>query len=313
MRSVILAPPMQTAQAAAENRTGVWLVERNGSAESYSNGLRIDNSFAVSNTPRPSFRVLTLEAGTPERRESKPVGIVYHTTESKQAPFVADQNRNLQRISVEVLNLVRNQHSYHFFIDRFGRVFRVVQEDHVAFHAGHSVWAGPEGAYVNLNGSFLGIAFEMQTEPGRDQPSATQAQIGAGRMLTEMLRARYNLPAANCVTHAQVSVNPVNMRIGYHTDWAGNFPFTGLGLEDNYAAPPASLWLFGFDYDPVYIQSTGARLLPGLQLAETQLAAHAARLNLSVEQYKSALRKHYKEIAAAAHGGGTATETTHEN
>jgi len=42
-------------------------------------------------------------------------------------------------------------------------------------------------------------------------------------MLTDMLRKRYGIPAGNCVTHAQVSVNPSNLLIGYHIDWASSF------------------------------------------------------------------------------------------
>ena len=53
----------------------------------------------------------------------------------------------------------------------------------------------------------------------------------AARILTEMLRGKYHIPASNCVTHAQVSVNPDNMLVGYHTDWAGNFPFLDIGLK----------------------------------------------------------------------------------
>ena len=41
-------------------------------------------------------------------------------------------------------------------------------------------------------------------------------------------------------------MNPGNMLIGYHTDWAGNFPFLELGLRDNYAAPPAQHFDFWF-------------------------------------------------------------------
>ena len=102
---------------------------------------------------------------------------------------------------------------------------------------------------MNLNSSFIGIAFETQTQHG-DQPSANPAQVHAARILTEMLRNKYRIPQSNCVTHAQVSVNPDNMLVGYHTDWAGNFPFLAIGLNDNYMAPPPSIYAFGFNYDP---------------------------------------------------------------
>jgi hypothetical protein len=36
------------------------------------------------------------------------------------------------------------------------------------------------------------------------------------------------------VVHAQVSINPGNRRIGWHTDWGAGFPFREIGLPDNY-------------------------------------------------------------------------------
>src|SRR6202034_267472 len=177
---------------------------------------------------------------------------------------------------------------YHFLIDRFGQVFRIVPETDVANHAGYSVWADDKIIFVNLNSSFLGVAFETQTQLG-DMPSANPAQVHAARILTEMLRAKYHIPQSNCVTHAQVSVNPDNMLVGYHTDWAGNFPFHELGLSDNYALPPASIYACGFTYDPTFDHATGARLWQGLTRAETQMETQAAARGIPVVRYRTAL------------------------
>ena len=62
-----------------------------------------------------------------------------------------------------------------------------------ANHAGNSVWADDSVIYVNLNTSFLGVAFETQTQRGQDMPSANPAQIHSARVLTEMLRAKYHI------------------------------------------------------------------------------------------------------------------------
>ena len=40
-----------------------------------------------------------------------------------------------------MIEVVQQNHSYHFLIDRFGQVFRIVPEADVANHAGYSVWA----------------------------------------------------------------------------------------------------------------------------------------------------------------------------
>ena len=53
------------------------------------------------------------------------------------------------------------------------------------------------------------------------------------------------------------------MRVGWHTDWGSNFPFQEAGLPDNYQQPLPSLYLFGFDYDPAYINSTSSPLWQG--------------------------------------------------
>ena len=185
---------------------------------------------------------------------TEPAGIVFHSTESLQAPFEASEARMIQRIGRFLLDFIRTQRSYHFVIDRFGRVYRVVAEDGVANHAGRSVWADSRGVYVNLNASFLSIAFEAQTDASMPLSSA---QVHAARVLTDMLRGRFGIPAANCVTHAQVSVNPWNWRIGYHTDWASGLPFAALGLPDNYAQPLPAIALFGFEYDDVFLKAVG--------------------------------------------------------
>ncbi|HLK18030.1 MAG TPA: peptidoglycan recognition family protein [Bryobacteraceae bacterium] len=294
----LLPPPIPHLTAVAVDVfTDVWLVEKSHDVETYSNGLLIDDRYAVSSDPRIPYSVFGQNEpiSTQTALRTQPAGIVYHTTESDQASFEENQNRALKRIGKEVLTFVRRNRCYHFVIDRFGQVFRIVEESDIANHAGNSVWADARAIYVNLNSSFLGVAFETQSQPG-ELPSATPAQIHSARVLTQMLRSKYRIPEANCVTHAQVSVNPDNMLVGYHTDWSGNFPFLEVGLHDNYPAPPAAIYAFGFDYDPVFVHRTGLRLWQGLAVAEDQLRTQATAQGLRPAQYRSLLRKHYKEI-----------------
>jgi hypothetical protein len=294
---------------APDTISNVWLVDQTREFETYSNGLRIDDRYVKPNQKRvfyPVYRRGAIEAAEPEWR-SEPAGIVYHTTESDQARFTPDQNARLKSIGKAVIGVVQQNHSYHFLIDRFGQVFRIVPETDVANHAGYSVWANGDNIFVNLNGSFLGIAFETQTQLG-DMPSANPAQVHAARILTELLRAKYNIPQSNCVTHAQVSVNPDNMLVGYHTDWAGNFPFHEIGLSDNYALPPASIYAFGFGYDPAYVHATGVRLWQGLAQAEDQMQTQAAARGIPVSRYRAILQKQYKEVLAALKAAAAANE-----
>jgi N-acetylmuramoyl-L-alanine amidase-like protein len=311
--SLTLGPVAVAPGAGMDVFKDIWVVDKTSDFETYSNGLRIDNHYAVSNQSRvfyPVYHKGMIEPSEPEWR-SEPAGIVYHTTESDQARFDADQNRELKLIGKQVLTFIKQNRCYHFLIDRFGQVFRVVRESDIANHAGNSVWGDDSGIYVNLNGSFLGIAFETQTQKGEELPSANAAQVHAARILTEMLRSKYHIPSSNCVTHAQVSVNPGNMLVGYHTDWAGNFPFLEVGLNDNYTTPPASIYTFGFNYDPEFVHATGVRLWQGLAMAEDQIRTEAAARGLPLSRYRSILQKKYKEILATLRALSATKETDH--
>jgi hypothetical protein len=292
-----LRAPLPTAGPAGSSVPNVWLVDKSADFEVYSNGLRIETGLSVSGEPRWYSLLSRDPAPQWGPRRSQPAGIVFHTTESDQAPFEQEHNRAIKRIGREQLLYVRNRRSYHYLIDRFGRVHRIVAESDVANHAGHSVWADSRWLYIGLNVSFLGVSFEGRTEP--DQPPANQAQIHAARVLTEMLRAKYSLPAENCVTHAQVSVNPGFMRIGWHIDWGKNFPFEDLGLPDNYVQPSPALALFGFTYDAVYLSSTSHGIWKGLALAEEQMREAADVQGLAVADYRKLLRKQYDNQKAA--------------
>jgi N-acetylmuramoyl-L-alanine amidase len=290
----------------------IWLVDRSTDSETYSNGLRIDTRFETANHPRAylAFPADRPDAGAGVRR-TQPAGIVFHTTESRQLPFEASANGALKRIGESLIQFVRRKRAYHFLIDRFGRVYRIVSESDAAEHAGYSVWSDEDWLYLNLNESFLAISFEAQTDPGQEDPTVSPAQIRAAAMLTEMLRSRYRISANNCVTHAQVSVNPDNMRVGYHTDWASSFPFAQMGLPDNYARPLPSLTVFGFQYDATFVHWAGTRLYSGVELAEQELDRDAAASGMTTAHLQKMLRKRYRaRLAEVArlNGGSEASE-----
>jgi N-acetylmuramoyl-L-alanine amidase len=278
----------------------VWPVEKTANFDLYSNGLRVENAFATPGKPRapyPIFRItpskLDQGAEPPVAWFQHPAGIVFHSTESHQVPFEASELGSLKRIGRNLLDYIRSQQSYHFVVDRFGRVFRVVAETDIANHSGKSVWSDAKGTYVNLNASFLSIAFEAQTDAS-SQPGA--AQMHAARVLTDMLRSKFGIAATNCVTHAQVSVNPSNWRIGYHTDWASGFPFAELGLPNNYDQILPSMLQFGFDYDDAFVAAAGR---PWASLTETnRLIGQKARADgLSPATYRQRLQERYRRIS----------------
>jgi hypothetical protein len=271
-------------------------VERSARAEIDSNGLQVDTTLATPGEPR-RYRVFSRTL-KPVGYETSPAGIVFHTSEGPMAPFEEREAAALQRNSMELRFYARQRQSYHLLIDRFGRVYRLVEDSGRANHAGNSIWADSGRVYVNLNSSFLGVCFESVSRPGGEQPLVTPPQLHSGRLLIEVLRARHGIPAENCVTHAQVSVNPGNYRIGYHTDWAASFPFRELGLPDNYRQLLPSIALFGFVYDGVFVTSTGSRLWAGVLAAEEQVGRDATARGLRPAQHRQWLRGRYRDLAS---------------
>ena len=287
----------------------IWQVEKTKTWETFSNGLRIDDRFAIS-THRRSYLAFPVSGPVDARgeRRTTPAGIVYHTTESLQVPFVASENSTLERIGESLLNFVKHKRAYNFVIDRFGRVFRVVQESDAANHAGYSVWADPQWVYLNLNESFLAVAFETRTLPGQADATVNPAQIRSAAMLTEVLRRRYGIAAGNCVTHGQVSVNPSGLRVGFHQDWASSFPVDQLGLPDNYAAPLPAVSLFGFEYDSDFERKAGALLYRQAQFGERELRDRAAKARLPLPVYRKALQNRYHSWLAIVRRDATRPE-----
>jgi hypothetical protein len=304
-RTLDLRAPLQPPRPAPAI-PNVWLVDKTREFEVYSNGLRVETLLSVAGEPRWYSLIVRGPEMQFGPRRAQPAGIVFHTTESDTAPFQPEQNHNLQRIGKELLLYVRSKRAYHFLIDRFGRVHRIVNESDTANHAGKSVWADSRWLYLNLNASFLGVAFEAHTEPG--QPPVNRAQIQAARVLTEMLRSKYNVPAENCVTHAQVSVNPANMLIGWHTDWANNFPFEELGLPNNYEQPSPPVAAFGFGYDETYLHASGPALWKGLALGDEWVRESAAAQGIQVAEYRKLLQKQYRNQLAALQDQGASEE-----
>jgi hypothetical protein len=278
----------------------VWMVGQTPAFEDYSNGLRIEKEFSIPNSPRTRYRVFRREHPSFDKFEWRNgiAGIVYHTTESHIGAFEPGQTATQTKSDLWTISDIQKRRCYNYVIDRYGRVWRVVDEGSVAWHAGRSLWSDPNGTYVDVNDSFLGIAFEAQTYD-ESQPTATPAQIHSARALTEMLRSKYRIPSYNCVTHAQVSVSSQFMRIGLHTDWAGNFPFVAMGLPDNYGLPLPSIWAFGFDYDPLFVRATGNRMWQGLIYADQMVREQASLAGITVPQYKQLLQQRYKELIRA--------------
>jgi hypothetical protein len=273
----------------------VWMVEQGDGFERYSNGARILDTFETSNRPR---RYLVYKPGAAEAEgqpQSAPVGIVYHTSESVLLPFVADNSGSIESRSKNLLAYVRDKKSYNYVIDRFGQIYRVVRDEDAAFHAGNSVWSDGRVVYAGLNESFLGVCFETKADVAEGGEQLTEAQVLAGRLLTQVLRSRYQIDDADCTTHGLVSVNPSNGRIAFHHDWARGFPFEAMGLSDKYAVAPASVAELGFGYDPELVSLLGGRMWPGVAAGEEAFARRAEGQGTKPDELRGRMQKVYRE------------------
>lgn len=298
----LLPPPMVTADTMLPAKSfvarvgsvpsQVWLVEKDGEEELWSNGLRIHTRFERTGTPR-AFFVFPRDGSPPIPMGGDPVGIVYHASESDMAPLAPELSRDILSTTKDLVGWLSRRAIYHYVVDRFGQVYRTVSDESTAVHAGHSVWADEDYYYLNLNESFIGVAFESQWSAGGDV--VTSAQIQAAANLTDLLRARYGIDDAMCVPHGLVSVNPAKSLIGYHADWARNFPFEALGLSNKYEVPPPSVIAFGFGHDSDLVARLGGKLWPGVAAAEAALEARAREEGVSLATLKGRLRQRYRE------------------
>jgi hypothetical protein len=297
----------------------IWLVEKTSDREIYSNRLQIITTHTISNLPRKYYRFPKnsnlLSANS--KISDKISGILFHASESDLYPFMPEMNRSILKYSKQLIKYLLRKKSYHFFIDRFGRVYRLVQEDHAAFHAGNSIWADNEEIYLNLNHAFIGICFEgkdfeeiilrTQKKGGTKNSKSTllkptgissfnEAQLLSGKELTDWLRVKYKISQHNCVPHALTSVNPDKMLIGFHLDLSRGFPFTEFGLTDKYQEPLPSIVEFGFLYDDYFEKIFNGELWRGIRYSQEILQRQAANSGMSVAEYRKGLHRRFSRL-----------------
>jgi len=273
----------------------VWSVETQKNFERYSNGLRVETTYQTETRPR-KFQLYDRSLEKPSTESfDKPIGILFHSTESDLVAFTPKNTGSIEAVSKETLQYIQRHQSYNYFIDRFGQVYRIVPDEQISFHAGRSLWADERGIIIELNESFIGVSFETKSAD-KTGGQLTEAQIISGRLLTGMLRNRFNIADANCVTHGLASVNPDNGVIAYHYDWLKGFPFKAIGITDKYDQPPPSIAEIGFIYDSDTMNKLGGTILPGLPKAAVSFKQRADKENKTTESLRAELRERYNKI-----------------
>jgi len=94
--------------------------------------------------------------------------------------------------------LLENGVSSHFIIDEMGKIFQLVDENDIAYHAGISHWSGVD----SLNKNSIGIEF-LNANPFEKKFS--QSQMIAGVELSKYLINKYQIKKKNIVGHSDIA------------------------------------------------------------------------------------------------------------
>ena len=105
-----------------------------------------------------------------------------------------------ERESIKRLCDPRFKVSCHYLINRGGRIFRLVQDHYVAWHAGKSCW----GKYKNLNENSLGIELVNKGHQFGYTSFKTK-QISSLIKLSKKLIKKYKIKKKNIIGHSDIA------------------------------------------------------------------------------------------------------------
>lgn len=190
--------------------------------------------FVAACAPLPRGAGVPLEQRpSPNFDERRPHFVILHYTSNSDA---ARALRTLTDPGAKV--------SAHYLIVRDGKIYQLVDERARAWHAGVSYWGGGQ----DVNSASLGIELDNDGEERFAEP-----QIVALMGLLTDIKARYGMPAANFLGHADVAprrkIDP-GRRFPWQRLAAAGF---GLWCEPPYPPAPRGaadvLLLAAFGYD----------------------------------------------------------------
>ncbi|MBS1191768.1 MAG: N-acetylmuramoyl-L-alanine amidase [Rhodocyclaceae bacterium] len=209
--------------------------------------------------------------GSPNFDERRPnLVVIHHTTDDSVDEALGTLLSPLRKVSA------------HYLVGRDGVIFQLVDERARAWHAGRSYWGGN----TDINSASIGI--ELDNNGSEPFP---EAQIRALLALLADLKARYNIPAANFVGHADVAP-------GRKADPSEFFPWQrlaengfGLWCEAPYPAVPENFdivtGLMALGYDPASeaaLHAFRSHFLRDGGAGDTELARTASVLNCLVRR-----------------------------
>ena len=105
-----------------------------------------------------------------------------------------------ERESIIRLCSLRSKVSSHFVISRNGKIYRLVKDNHIAWHAGKSCW----GKFKNLNKNSIGI--ELVNKGHRfGYTSFSKKQILSLIKICKNLLRKYKIKNRNIIGHSDIA------------------------------------------------------------------------------------------------------------
>jgi len=105
-----------------------------------------------------------------------------------------------ERESINRLCSVKTKVSSHFLINRVGKIYRLVQENKIAWHAGKSFW----GKYKNLNKNSIGIELVNKGHQFGYQ-NFTKKQLTSLVKICSNLIKKYKIKSKNIIGHSDIA------------------------------------------------------------------------------------------------------------
>ena len=101
-----------------------------------------------------------------------------------------------QKVAIKRLQSKVAKVSVHYVLSKKGRVYRMVNDKHIAWHAGISKW----GKDINLNSNSIGI--ELVNNGKEEYP---KKQINKLVLLIKYLKKKYNIKKKNVLGHSHIA------------------------------------------------------------------------------------------------------------
>lgn len=127
-------------------------------------------------------------------------------------------DKNLQKA---IENLKQHKVSSHYIIDENGKIFSLVEEKNIAYHAGISFWDDE----FNLNASSIGIEF---FSPDPYKIGFSEEQIDAGIELCQKIIKKYQILPKNIVGHSDIAYDKETGFLNRKDDPSALFPWVKL-------------------------------------------------------------------------------------